>query len=460
MQGELLRVRIDALHTPTDEPLPRVDIALPTSVETAALIPDILDVFGIDIADYPLAQWQLRTGTGSVVPAESTLRESAIAPGALLLLTNDPGPIPAPRLFDVADQMADALAGIGIVDGFIGRAVAMLGTVAVALSMLILSGTDHALAAAVCFVAAGGVAAGLRLAVDKKASPKTVTTLLAQIAVLAVACAICFVGVPPWQLHSRWEPAAATAVTLEVIGIALLVATPLQNYARAMKTVGASASATGLVASAYAAGIAGLGQEVPAAGITAAASLIGLLVAPAVAVSAAGIRVPRIPAAGEPFEIDDRVAAPETAPENAGWLFDGFAGTSAIALAAATAGALLGAGPEWTWPMALAAASVVFLAVHSRGHARSFPAGATAVSSAAIAVSIAVHQFGQGHWYVSVALIAPMLAGTALTALDASRVSPTARRAAEFVEAIAIAAILPAAAIIAGVPELVAGAFQ
>ena len=61
MLGELIRVRIDAAHMPEDTNRAHADLALPTNVAIAALVPDILQIFDIDIADFPLAQWQLRT---------------------------------------------------------------------------------------------------------------------------------------------------------------------------------------------------------------------------------------------------------------------------------------------------------------------------------------------------------------------------------------------------------------
>ena len=70
MLGELIRVRIDAAHMPEDANRAHADLALPTNVAIAALVPDILQIFDIDIADFPLAQWQLRPcpNLGSSMP--------------------------------------------------------------------------------------------------------------------------------------------------------------------------------------------------------------------------------------------------------------------------------------------------------------------------------------------------------------------------------------------------------
>ena len=108
----------------------------------------------------------------------------------------------------------------------------------------------------------------------------------------------------------------------------------------------------------------------------------------------------------------------------------------------------------------MAVAAIVFCAIHSRGQARKVASASAAFASLVIAVAVALQQWFEGNWPVAAALVAPMLAATALAAFPASRISPTTRRIAELTEACSIAVIFPLAAIIAGFPEFVSGFFQ
>jgi hypothetical protein len=108
----------------------------------------------------------------------------------------------------------------------------------------------------------------------------------------------------------------------------------------------------------------------------------------------------------------------------------------------------------------MAAGVIIFSAVHSRGQARKVASTSNALTALLVAVTVAMQQWFAGTWPIAAAIVVPMLAGTALSALPVTRISPTTRRFAELTEACAIAVILPIAAIIAGLPEFVGGLFQ
>ena len=78
-------------------------------------------------------------------------------------------------------------------------------------------------------------------------------------------------------------------------------------------------------------------------------------------------------------------------------------------------------------------------------------------AGAALLAGLALAQWETGRWPVSLVLLAPLLAATAIAALPSTRVTPTMRRVLELVEAVTIAVSLPLAAVVAGVPDLAAG---
>lgn len=467
MQGEIVRVRIDATHAPSEITRLRADVALPTTVPTAALIPDIIRIFGIDIADYPLAQWQLRTSTatGEALPAGSTLAETSVSHGDLLVLSNDPGPTPAPRLYDAADALAENSSGIGIVDGFVGRTTALAATGAFSAAMLTMSRTDYVLAAAICFVTAVALFAGVRVAITRSAAPATVSALVCQAITVSITCAIALPGIDPFALFGTWEPSAAAAGTLLAIGIALFLLRPdhavFPGYARVFATFGSGSIAAGLALGCYPVALTLLESPSRAAAAVVAVATVALLLSPTAAISLAGIRVPRIPAAGEPFDEPSTVENKADAPVRAGWYLDGFTLVLAPAMAVSTIFVLF-AAPHGAplWQLALGATVAVFAAVHSRGHARILPAAAAALSAVSVLLAIAAHQFGTGNWHVPTAIAVPLLAATLLVAIPSDQISPVTRRIAEFVEAIAIAIVFPLVAVLIGIPELISGAFQ
>lgn len=459
MLGELIRVRIDAVHVPSRASRAHADVALPTGVAVAALLPDILRIFDIDVADFPMAQWQLRTATGRVLHADDTLAETNIYPGERLEVINDPGPVPMPKIFDAADAITDTTYtdGIGVADLLVGCVAALAATIAVAAASLSLSDTDAILGAAVSFIALLAIAGGLRLALTRQARTAIVLTLQIQLLILTVSTTLGFVGLELSRTLAEWPPTAAIATGLAVVGLAL---TLVGTTSRVTATVGAASLASAVTVGSYSGALAFFRDPTQAAAIAVAVAVLAILLAPAIAIKGAGIRVPRVPAAGESF--DDAIAPeiPSHAPRRAGWLLDGILVAGATALGSFTLLALLSGQPGSPWPLALAAAVIVFGFIHSRGQARKVASTAAALAGLAVAVTIGIQQWFQGNWPVSATIVVPLLAATALAAFPATRISPTTRRIAELTEACSIAAIMPLVAIIADLPEFVSGVFQ
>ena len=463
MLGELIRVRIDAAHMPEDTNRAHADLALPTNVAIAALVPDILQIFDIDIADFPLAQWQLRTATGTILLADDTLNDAGIAPGERLVVINDPGPVPKPRLFDAADAITDTTYtdGIGTADLVVGCTAALVATASIAAASLSLSSTDSTLAAAISFIALLAVAGGLRLALLRSAKPAIVMSLELQVLILGTASGLCFVGLDLHRILTDWPPTAAISVALAVIGLIFLISNTGDGDNRITVTLGAASLSAAVTFGIYAAAVALFHNSVQSGALTAASAVILILLAPSIAIKAAGIRVPKVPAAGESFDDSETPEISHNAPKRAGWILDGILCSGTGSLSIFTLVVLFsGAYANKWWPLGMAAAVIVFCAIHSRGQARKVASTCTALAGLAVIVAVAFQQWFEGNWPVSAGLVAPMLAATALAAFPASRISPTTRRIAELTEACSIAVILPIAAIIAEFPEFVSGFFQ
>lgn len=452
MQGQLLRVRIDAVHTPSVS-RHSIDIALPTTAAIATLIPEIVELFGLHTADYPLASWRLRTVGGSDLDPEDTLLSAQVSPGAHLILSDDPGNPAPPRHFDAADRIASHSDGVGVIDTPLGCLSALAATLTFIWGLQSLIITDYLLAAALGFLALLALAGGLRIAVHRDASAGVLTTLVVQIFLCATTTAMCFVATSPQQALTSPPLLSALAALYFTLGLGHLLIGHHSTGRRVLATAGSLFIALALGAATLAAGLTVLGQPLPAAALLIVVAVLTMLLSPNLAVTIAGIRVPKIPAAGEPFDQGPEPITPPTATATAGWLLDGFLTGGAIALATGTLISITAETTTNWWAIGLAAAVIAFTLVHSRGHARYTPAAASAAAAVILTLVIAGQQWLAGNWILSATLVGPLLAATGLAAVPSGRISPSARRLAEIFEAVAIALVFPLAAILMELPQ-------
>ena len=452
MQGvaATIRVRVDFL--PPDGAAGRADVVVPADAPVAEVLPELLDVFGA--APAPGASWRVRLPDGSDADPERGLAAAGVRAGDRLSIVDDPGPVPAALVTDIADALAESVPGVGVADGWAGRTVTAAGALAVVAAALHMSATDAVLAAGVLGVCAAACALGLRIALRRGAAAPTV--LLAAILLIGVSAAA-GAAVTGVGAGGDWRFLAGLVPGLAVASVAVFLLRPRQ---RALAGATAAAGAGGVAATVFtgiAAAVTSASGSVPAAAAVLAAALVALTLAPGLCVAAAGVRVPRIPAAGEPFPEDPDPTAPVTViAHRAGRLLDGATAAVAGFLVVSGGAVVAAADTSWTAP-ALVAAVVVVCVIQSRGHARTVPSGALTVAAAALLMVLAWAQWDAGRWPLALLVLAPVLAGVALPAVPANRVSPTARRALELVEAVALAVSLPLAAAVAGLPDVVGG---
>lgn len=92
MTASMIRVRVDFL--PGQGPSRRADLLVPAEVPVAALLPELVDVFGS--APDPGASWRVRLPGGSVADPETGLADAGVVDGDRLVIADDPGPAPPP----------------------------------------------------------------------------------------------------------------------------------------------------------------------------------------------------------------------------------------------------------------------------------------------------------------------------------------------------------------------------
>lgn len=449
----MLRIRVDLL--PGDGGARRADLLVPAGAPVAAVLPELIDVFGAGPA--PGTSWRIRLPDGTVADPEASLAEAGACDGDRLAIVDDPGPAPPPMVVDVADVLADDAPGVGVADAAVGLAVASAATVVAVVGVLAMAPHDSVLASGVAGMLALAAGAGLRIALRRDGSAAAALLLGCQALAFAAIAGAAMTGIDARDAGADWRFTAGLVPGTLVASLALLVIRPARrDIFAAVTAAGAGGAALAVGAAGFAASLSWFGELVPAAAVTMALSVIGLAAAPGIGVAAAGVRVPRIPAAGEPFPEDPDPDDPvDLVASRAGRLLDGIVAGAAVVLVAAAAP--IATGAPGGWPVGLLAAVTVLCLIQSRGHARLIPSAALGCAGAALLAGLALAQWETGRWPVSLVLLAPLLAATAIAALPSTRVTPTMRRVLELVEAVTIAVSLPLAAVVAGVPDLAAG---
>lgn len=243
MTGDLVRVRIDLVHTgdtnyendagydernsstaSAADASSRADLALPTSVPMSAMIPEVLRIFDVTPQPGRFVSWRFQNARGEVLYGDETLNEAGILDGDRLLLIDDPGPVPPPTVLDIADKLADLGSTTRLTDAVIGHTAALITSFIVAISLLFLAAADSHLAAAVNFVLMLLAVAGLRIALLREGSSATIATLGIQVVVFGATCSAAFIGIPINAIAADWRPIAAVAVTAIFLGAALIAA--------------------------------------------------------------------------------------------------------------------------------------------------------------------------------------------------------------------------------------------
>ena len=418
------------------------DVALPAGSALADVIPEIVALVGAPRISRP---WQAMTAAGTTLDAAVPLHQTQLDHGSVVVLTprHEAG---APVVRDAAEALAETadladpagLAAAGAVSGAaavlaIGAALvpasqALALAAAAALSVLVLRRGTRVLAPVAVVLAGLSAAAAVLEAARPEEVARPATVGLAAFTALGAAVVVLLFTVAIDGIGTR--TAAASAALLGTGAVAA---------AGAFLPSQAAEPGTASAALVLAAGVVLMGQL------------------PGLAVRGAGLRVPRLPTAGQDLSVADE-AQPDvgTRARRARELHEG----AAIGSVAAMLPALVvvgGHGGGFAQGLCVAVAGAVLL--HAARHRQAAAAWSWMVGGLTACVCSAVAAAEPGHpaqWAVALAVAAAGLTAP-VWAPKVPDLEPTAVVWWERAESLALAASLPLAAHLAGLFLLIRG---
>ncbi|MBX8995542.1 type VII secretion integral membrane protein EccD [Corynebacterium testudinoris] len=409
------------------------DLALPAGSALADLIPEIVALCGAPRISRP---WQATTAAGLPIDPALPLHQTSLDHGSVVVLSPR-HETPAPVIRDAAESLAAAPSGsrpegmavAGTLAGCAGAAVLVaqweplshaLATAAlIALVMLLWRRGSVALSLAAigCATAAAAVFVG-----EASADPFDYSTL-------------------SWQALS-----AGTALVLTLL-LTAVIGGPGPRIGSALIAV------TGLVA------IAALAAHLPSpdapAALVVAAGMLGMAIIPGSAVRAAGLKIPRLPTAGQDLQVADAVQPDvNRRARRALRIHEGLAvGTALGVIPALLYLGYQGGGFILGLCVAVAGATIVHAGRHHQAATvwAWLSVGLTALVGVCLAMGDHPFQIVVALGVVSAAISAPMWAA------KVPDLEPTTVVWWERAESLAIAASLPLAAHVAGLFLLIRG---
>ncbi|QGU02835.1 hypothetical protein CKALI_09900 [Corynebacterium kalinowskii] len=425
-----------------------VDVCIPASSSFGEAMPEILELAEAPILSVP---WQARTAAGQPIDPALPLLHTGISHGDVIVCT----PLEESDVSlrkDAAEALSDLpidfdARGLAAVAGAVGvgcltllSARSSLPTVPPAALFLLLLTTVIATTVWLRAIAPNEVIARNVLALCSCAlGTATVWTLIVGlelpsdisqrgwVVLAALSGGAGILAALSWiaALHTRVLAAATSCISLIAVGACSLLA---------VRTISEGAA------------------------VVVIAAFIVLLFAPRLSTTLAGLSVPPLPAAGQDLKVSDHtIDRPDERAHRATELLDGICiGTGISAAAALMTLATIGDRPGFTTAFCLAASAAC--ALHAARH-RSAPAmwglwlwTMTGLFSGALVAMSA------GTWGVMVALLSGLLALSApLWAHRVRAFSPTLFHWLERLEALALAAVFPLAAHIAGLFDAIRG---
>ncbi|GAB4982573.1 type VII secretion system ESX-4 subunit EccD4 [Mycobacterium avium subsp. hominissuis] len=429
-----------------------VDVSLPAEIAVAELIPSLVDMLGA--GDGGAGRYRLSAPGAAALDPSTTLAHYHIGDGAILVLSRIDVPLPAPRYRDIADTVSAAL------DATAGPDVAVRRVAGAA--------------AAASFVAAGGLllARNTFSAGVVRDSGGTVAVLVSTTLLALGAAAVAHRG-----YRDRGAALALGAIATAFAGLAGFVAVPgapsLSHVLLAAAAAGLAAvsaiglsgcGGAGLLALACwclilaAAALAGVLSGAPLPAVASAAGLVSLCLlgmAARASLALAGLSPrPATAPAGGPEPGEAWVSARARRADR--WLTGLLAGLSSSATVAAAVTVLAGA-PRLCC-LAFGTGTGALLLLRSRGgdgtRALVFAAGGIVTTATTFAV-VAWRAPLPGPWVA--ATTATLVAAALYLGCAARTCSPVLSRAADLLEWLALAALVPLTCWIAGLYGTVRG---
>lgn len=420
-----------------------VDLSLPTSSTFSEVLPEIARLIDLPETASP---WEFTTAAGAPLDPHIPLHHMRLRDGHILVLRPEENVDP-PVVRDAAESLAAAAAGNGPRAG-IDTAASFAGVAAAGMLVGSYAGPLGGVGAAALLALVVGIVAHSR-AVFQLGALLTGSTCGGWVAGAWESGA----GAEFWPLN----PSAALGLLSGCAVAALVLAGGI-----ALGLAGPR-SASALLTAFAAVAVGALGAWLPApeapAALAILAGLVGVTVTPAVATRAAGLRIPRVPTAGQEFsiaddyqdDVDDRTARALAVTDGIG------VGTATVSIPALALIAARGGG--WAFSMCVCVAGA--LIVHaSRHHATTPRLSLALMSAAAVAAAAgAVLLADDAHPALIIAAAAvTLVAATAVIwASSVPDLEPTTLVWLERVEAAAIIAVIPLAVHLTGAFDLIRG---
>lgn len=423
--------------------LREADVAVPAGSTLAEVIPEIVTLVGAPRISRP---WLATTAAGTPLDPAVPLHQTSLDHGAVVVLSpRHEGSLPVIR--DAAEALAES-------DGDAGtRGQAAAGAVTGTLALLLLAATHLPWSQALALAA--GAALLLLLARREVRVLAPVICLLAA----GAAAAVVLEGARPEELTSPhtlgWAALGAAAVTATVLLLLIVL------RGTGPRTAAATATLLGLTA------VGSVGAFLPAhaadpavaaAALVCAAGVVFIGQLPDLVIRVAGLRVPRLPTAGQDLGVADadHSAVTDQRAGRARHLHDGAALGAAVLLAPA----LLTVGSHGGgFAQALCVAVLGAVVLHASRHRQAVPSWSwmsVGLVACLAGVWAATDPGHPAQWVPAVVGTAAALTAP-LWAPRVPEVEPTTVVWWERAESLALAASLPLAAHLAGFFVLIRG---
>jgi type VII secretion integral membrane protein EccD len=445
---EFRRVSVHADHV-------HVDLALPAGVPVASLIPPIVDIVAARRGlDGEPARYQLSTPGGASLDASKTLAQQGIRDGTLLIISASPRPLPAPRFDDGAQAVSSSLAA-GTRPSRSGRLIgalaagwlATVGTLFLIRTAFCTNDVRHIGAAAGVLAVAGCIAL-LAGAIAHRGFQDAIAGLTLGLLATGFAAAAGLLAVPgnpgaPNALLAATAAAAAAVLALRITGCGTATFTAVGCFA---------------IISAVAALVAAVGAApLRAIGATCAVVSLGLIeVSPRMSILLAGLS-PQLAveaAADQPAAASQGLPAKTIRADT--WLtglVTAFSASAALGAIGTLIAVCFTGGPRAVGVVFATITGAALLARSRSHHHVARVVTLTGTGTAALSGSFVVAATaGAGRLPWIAVAIAALTAGTLSLGFIVPAVtwSPLARRSAELLDYVALAAVVPLACWVCG----------
>ena len=418
-----------------------IDVSVPTSSTFSDVLPEIARLIDLPHINRP---WEFTTAAGAPLDPHTALMHMRLRDGAVLTLRPHE-PVAPPVVRDAAESLAadsahsTPRAGIDVLFSLTGA-----------------TGAGLLVGAFITPLAGAAIASLLLVTVGIVARSRVLFPIAATLAGLACGARVAGLGAEQASIQPLGPAAALGALSAAAVTCVLL------SGGATLRVVGPRSGA-GLVTASFLVMVGALGAWMPSphapAALIVLAGLAAVMGTPAAATRAAGLRIPRVPTAGQEFSIaDDYQDDVDERTTRARFVADGIS----IGVAVCTIPALISlafAASAWVFALGITLAGA--LLVHASRHHSSAPRLSLALTAAVAAgsaiLTVALVDVPHPSLIVLATLTTLACASAALWARRVPELEPTTLVWIERAEAAAIIGVIPVAVYLTGIFDLIRG---